>query len=803
MQKGVKMSKKTEFMALMLSASMMLPLLTSCNNGTGSSDMILADDPWYDLTKIQIGDVFDEQTYEYVQSDYVGMYGDKYVYHVAGLYQFPEGTDINDTETLYNEYMFDDINLYNADGSLDGTLKVANNPDISELGSLVYINSIIDIDGTFFALIDSFDEEALETTSYRARFDLDSLTIEDIEAVDDSFSERMAAEDGSDEGYVIIGEYMINKYWFYNDDNPSYVLKVEDMEGQINEFNMMDMFPDKKIYDIANIVDIGNDRALICGSYNADNLYFVLDLSSMSLTDVSDDMGWLNCDPYNISQVDGIGAVVMDDLGLSAVDYDNQTLTELFCFSDSNVNLNDISMFTPVSVTEDEAVFTGSINPNGDLLSSSTVTMIYDFTKADTNPNAGKTILTLASIDGYSYPLCQAVCDFNQTNEEYFIRYDNSYDIDKYTDNSQTEEDYELIQDQASSDVGNNLAIALMEGTGPDIIINGATLGMLNNSEYLLDMRSFINENLGSDQYFDNIFEAASTNGELYQIPLSFYIMGIATSEDNVDEGQTGFTFEQYQEFVDGPCNGNNPISGGKLNLFIMALNCMSDQMFEDGTVNYDNEAFRSLAEYTSEYINEDLIGDDGSNYSPEETVASVVTVSSVSRYFDDVSSKGRVLLGIPSYDGRGPIIYSTSSVGISANSDNPEACMDFVSMLLSESTQVYYGTSEDIPVNRAAFNTVGELYITYHNNQIESYLRYMSEDMLRMYGIDLQMMDESAIGEFASVIESLDGWFTNDGSVNAIIREEMPAFFEGQKTLDQVIPVINDRVQTILDERL
>ena len=34
------------------------------------------------------------------------------------------------------------------------------------------------------------------------------------------------------------------------------------------------------------------------------------------------------------------------------------------------------------------------------------------------------------------------------------------------------------------------------------------------------------------------------------------------------------------------------------------------------------------------------------------------------------------------------------------------------------------------------------------------------------------------------------------------ILIEEMPAYFAGQKTLDQVIPVMQNRIQKVLDER-
>ena len=41
-----------------------------------------------------------------------------------------------------------------------------------------------------------------------------------------------------------------------------------------------------------------------------------------------------------------------------------------------------------------------------------------------------------------------------------------------------------------------------------------------------------------------------------------------------------------------------------------------------------------------------------------------------------------------------------------------------------------------------------------------------------------------------------------SDAAINAILIEEMPAYFSGQKDLDSVVKIVQDRVQKALDER-
>ena len=40
------------------------------------------------------------------------------------------------------------------------------------------------------------------------------------------------------------------------------------------------------------------------------------------------------------------------------------------------------------------------------------------------------------------------------------------------------------------------------------------------------------------------------------------------------------------------------------------------------------------------------------------------------------------------------------------------------------------------------------------------------------------------------------------DSAINLILAEEMPAYFLGQKDLDAVIKIAQDRAQKVLDER-
>ena len=60
----------------------------------------------------------------------------------------------------------------------------------------------------------------------------------------------------------------------------------------------------------------------------------------------------------------------------------------------------------------------------------------------------------------------------------------------------------------------------------------------------------------------------------------------------------------------------------------------------------------------------------------------------------------------------------------------------------------------------------------------------------------------EKDIDNLESIISSCSVMYTDDQAVNIILIEEMPAYFLGQKDLDSVIKITQDRVQKVLDER-
>ena len=163
------------------------------------------------------------------------------------------------------------------------------------------------------------------------------------------------------------------------------------------------------------------------------------------------------------------------------------------------------------------------------------------------------------------------------------------------------------------------------------------------------------------------------------------------------------------------------------------------------------------------------------------------------------IEGRGDAILGYPSVDGQGPSASPIFSAAVSAQAVDVDACWDFIKTLLSEDIQTYISNSGYNVVNKAAYESVSEKAVEYYNDMY-------SDDYFYGVGVgapsspDQFSMDD--VDTYTEIIESVTVMNTSDASISKIISEEMPAYFSGQKDLDEVIEIMQDRVQKVLDER-
>ena len=117
--------------------------------------------------------------------------------------------------------------------------------------------------------------------------------------------------------------------------------------------------------------------------------------------------------------------------------------------------------------------------------------------------------------------------------------------------------------------------------------------------------------------------------------------------------------------------------------------------------------------------------------------------------------------------------------------------------ILLSDDIQSYIAMNDNFVLNRNAFRNAGEAANIYYNNG--------GRECSNGSGVHLpngKKFSEQNINEVEKVVLSCSKMSYEDTAISIILIEEMPAYFLGQKKLDAVIKIAQNRAQKVLDER-
>lgn len=126
--------------------------------------------------------------------------------------------------------------------------------------------------------------------------------------------------------------------------------------------------------------------------------------------------------------------------------------------------------------------------------------------------------------------------------------------------------------------------------------------------------------------------------------------------------------------------------------------------------------------------------------------------------------------------------------------------CIENLNLLLSDEVQSELALSDRFVLNRNEFRKVCEKAIEYYNTP-EVQLAAMDYSLGTTVRINTKFTVDD-INNLEKIILSCSKMDSHDSSIYMIFSEELPAYFSGQKELDEVIMIIQDRAQRVLDER-
>ncbi len=824
-------STATKLTSVVLAASMALSFAACSKQGKSggsgddrevshSGEKISSSTPWFN-SKVTVfkPEIDESKPLEYCYSNLSGFDDDYLVILTNGYYKMPNGNDIDWENFNYNEYSINQISVLDRK-----TYETVNTINLTDgLSTNSYVDTVTYRDGKLSTYITTYDDVTYSQTT----------AVKELDLLTGKVLDEYAADNDGDDGYIersfTVGDYVIDSSinWDSN-DNAYYVLYVTAPDGSKNKVELKEN--GVNYYDIRVILATGEDKALIPISTDKTEVYYELDLKTNKATKIDGtDYEWLDLDTLisTFSGKDGY-TYYSTPIGISRIDMKKKTSESVMNYSWCTVNRSTLNYLSIVDCSEDEIILCGEkYNSSPYESSSQTEFVIVDLTKAESNPHAGKTILEMFCSYGYvEEKIGDAIIKYNENSSSYFIEVTDRYsNLDDYNYNDlNSEDDYANANLNVNAKISNQLAMDIMNGEGPDILMNVSDLGQLNDTNYLADLTPYIGT-LDSEKYFTNIIDASLVDGKLFHLPISFMIDGIQTDPKYAGASGVGFTPAEYEKFLNETLNGTDCVPYGQALYFTKVFNAESDKFISNGKADFSAPEFAELAEFVKNNVQEnsrswDEMYNDDVYYTGTVGVGAAVapvkgdsganlpalygSVYGISGYFmnmANVQGNGSAILGIPSTDGRGPMVTPYVSIAVSAQAQNVDACGEFVKLLLSDEVQESLAMNDNFVLSREAFREGGRKAVEYYNGEGGEY----------MFGYDLETglpldnrlkFSEQNINELEKIIESCSCTSAADAAINLILVEEMPAYFVGQKSLEEVAKIAQDRAQKVLDER-
>ena len=481
--------------------------------------------------------------------------------------------------------------------------------------------------------------------------------------------------------------------------------------------------------------------------------------------------------------------------GIYGYSVKNKACTKLLDWVDSDVNGTYVGSY----VSDDNGGFYCAIG--GDQGGDVTVCHMTKSTADEGNV----TELTLAGA-GINDSVMRAVVAYNKSQSKYRIK------VRDYGD---------------ASDPGTAMSTSLMSGDVPDII----DLSTIDKKQYIAkgmieDLLPYIDKDkeIKQTDFFPSVLKALETDGKLYQVCPEFSFNMFVANKKITGDKRT-WTTADLQKLTDSLGKGT-VLYQNTTSMYVMedVFTNNPDEFinWSTGKCGFDTDSFKTLMKYAKdnypEKLDENSDGsidgattDDAVNLKSGRLLASLIYGVSPDQIeaYHKMLGDDMVIRSGP--DSSGIALNAIYSLGMYSKSKNKEAVWDFLRTFLSKdygkykgsTVQYLYGTS--FPLRKDLFDwamkryTTTQKYTDVNGDEVEplDYQYAVSESST----IDIKPLSDEEVGIIKTAIGDIDHESGYDADVVKILEDESGAYFSGQKSLDDVTKVIQNRVSTYVNE--
>ena len=435
-------------------------------------------------------------------------------------------------------------------------------------------------------------------------------------------------------------------------------------------------------------------------------------------------------------------------------------------------------------------------------------------TKTDASTVKPKTVLTLACM--YTdWDLKSRIVAFNKASEDYRI-------IIKDYSQYATNDDYNAGVTKLNTEI--------LSGQIPDLLYTAnMPISQYAAQGLLTDLRPYIDADpeLSGDHLMTHVLDAASIDGKLYRAFGNFTI-STAAGLSKVVGGYDQWTLTEVKDALSKLQPGAS-IFSFDMTRQQMLENCFSRSYasyvdWDNGTCSFDGQDFRDLLEFVNslpESFDYSDIDWGQVKYGTDALLAGEqllydTDIGSLSSYLWTLASfagQDVSYVGYPSASGNNNAFGLGEGLCITSTCKDKDAAWQFVRMYFTKEYQEenpWYG----LPTNADVFNDgLKEMMtITYQTDSDGNYILDENGEKVvepKATGwindettYDIDVLTQEQADQLMALYNSTNLISESDESILEIINEETAGYFAGQKTLDDTVRLIQNRVSLYVAEQ-
>lgn len=460
-------------------------------------------------------------------------------------------------------------------------------------------------------------------------------------------------------------------------------------------------------------------------------------------------------------------------------DLERQTSEELLSWIDYNINGNYVDYLT--------------MDSRGDLVGvihdwDTDETELVRLVRKDASQVMEKEELVLATFREDPQTRAMVVA-FNKASDKYKITIKNYLDMNHWSETS-----YQDAVTALHIDI-------LSEKNCPDILdLTYTYKAQLAAKGILEDLTPYLEKSnqFSKDDFLEHILECYTYNDKLVAIPANVEMYTIVGKSSVVGKNM-GWTIDDFfalmEEYPDAELLEGMAQSD--------ALQCgmmFNQDTFVDwstGACHFDSDIFKDLLTYVAKFPVEngtyggELRVEDRRNNKLLLDIVSIYELENIQLY-PAMYDEEVTFVGFPTSDGSASCLIDADSLyGIISKSEHKDAAWEFIELFLhtASDSMLTWG----LPTLREVFDKKFAESGKIESNRWASY-----EDWEYIYH-SVTEEEVTKIKELIAVAAPVDGVNTNE--LTKIVLEEAQGFFRGDKTLDEVVKIIQNRAQIYVSE--